>query len=120
MHTSSLRVVEPYCELTECLQLWLEALQAQGASLRTIANYRECVGAFTRFLQARGITTLDAVQPAHIRQWLIAKREQGVSPETLHNAYRNPRAWRRFYMREGLATHNPFATVPTRLRTTTR
>ncbi len=66
------------------------------------------------------ITTLDAVQLVHIRQWLIAKREQGVSPETLHNAYRNPRAWRRFCTREGLATHNPFATVPTRLRTTTR
>ncbi|MFN7019650.1 MAG: site-specific integrase, partial [Fimbriimonadales bacterium] len=86
MHNLNLTVLDTADELTESLQLWLDALQANGASLRTIENYRDCVGAFIRFLQAHGVSTLDKVDPVHIRRWLIDKREQGVSPETLHNA----------------------------------
>jgi hypothetical protein len=38
----------------ECLELWLESLFAQGASPRTVQNYRESVGAFIRYLESDG------------------------------------------------------------------
>lgn len=111
MQTSSLTIVRTSDELTETLQLWLESLQARGATQRTIDNYRECVGAFIRFLQAQGVDTLADVQPLHIRKWLASKRRQGVSPATLHNAYRNPRAWWNWCLQEELTRNNPFVKV---------
>jgi len=110
MKTASLEVLHSCSELTEAFTLWLEALEARGTSPRTLANYREGVGKFVAFLEQHA-TTLDAVQPHHIRKWLIEKQRKGVSPNTLHNAYRNPRAFWNWCIREGLTENNPFAKV---------
>jgi hypothetical protein len=108
MLRSSLEVLHSCSEIREAFTLWLEALEARGTSPRTLANYREGVGKFVAFLEQHA-TTLDAVQPHHIRKWLIEKQRKGVSPNTLHNAYRNPRAFWNWCMREELTANNPFA-----------
>lgn len=111
MRNASLASHKPYSELSECLELWLEALLAQGASPQTVKNYRQGVGAFIEFLHHASLTTLDAVQPHHIRKWLLQRRQAGVKPITLQNDYRNPRAWWNWCLREGLTDNNPFAKV---------
>lgn len=103
MHTISL--------LQEAFELWLESLLAQGASPRTVNNYRQGVGAFLNFLQRWNLHTLDAVQPHHIRKWLLSRRQAGVRPITLQNDYRNPRAFWNWCLREGLTENNPFSKV---------
>jgi site-specific recombinase XerD len=110
MQSASLRVWDTNT-LFSTLELWLEALQAQRFSPRTVQNYRECVTPFVTFLQQQGCQQLEEVQPHHIRKWLIHKQAQGVSSHTLHNAYRNPRTFWNWCIREGLTEHNPFAKV---------
>jgi site-specific recombinase XerD len=97
-------------EIREAFTLWLEALEARAVAPRTIENYRECVEKFVAFLEHHA-STLDDVQPQHIRKWLIERQRAGVSPHTLHNAYRIPRIFWRWCLREELTTHDPFAKV---------
>jgi integrase/recombinase XerC len=97
-------------EIREAFTLWLESLEARGIAPRTLENYREGVGQFVAFLEQHA-TTLDAVQPAHIRKWLIHKQRKGVSPYTVRNAYRLPRLFWRWCIKEELTTNDPFAKV---------
>jgi site-specific recombinase XerD len=101
---------EQNSEIREVFTLWLEALEARGIAPRTLENYREGVGEFVAFLEQHA-TTLDAVQPAHIRKWLIHKQRKGVSPYTVRNAYRLPRLFWRWCIKEELTTNDPFAKV---------
>ena len=93
------------------MELWLEALQARGASARTVKNYRESVAPFVMFLHQQGCVRLEDVTPHHVRRWLLYRQQQNLSTHTLHNSYRNPRAWWNWCIREGLTEHNPFAKV---------
>ncbi len=67
---------------------------------------------FLRHLQAQGVDTLDAVQPAHIRRWLLDRRQAGIAPQTLANSYRIPRVYWNWCLREGLTENDPFKRVP--------
>jgi integrase/recombinase XerD len=110
VETLSFSVVRARSEIREAFEVWLEALQVRGVSLRTLENYRECVGKFVAFIEQYA-HTLDAVEPTHIRKWLLFRRQQGVSPHTLSNDHRNPRAFWNFCLREELTTNDPFAKV---------
>lgn len=110
MKATRLSLWEQNSEIREVFTLWLEALEARGIAPRTLENYREGVGQFVAFLEQHA-TTLDAVQPAHIRKWLIHKQRKGVSPYTVRNAYRLPRLFWRWCIKEELTTNDPFAKV---------
>ncbi|GIV17111.1 MAG: tyrosine recombinase XerD [Armatimonadota bacterium] len=110
MQNASLHITDT-STLYVTLQLWLEALQARGASARTLKNYRESVTPFITFLTQQGCFALEDVQPVHIRRWLLHRQQQNLSTHTLHNSYRNPRAFWNWCIREGLTEHNPFAKV---------
>ncbi len=107
----ALRVEETPHEIPWALELWLEALDAKGCSSNTIACYRYYLQPFVEFLARQGVSTLDAVQPMHIRRWLLSRRAQGVSPKTLRNSHVFPQVFWNWCMREGLTEHNPFAKV---------
>ncbi len=107
---ASLRITDTNTIFTT-LELWLEAVQARGASARTVKNYRECVSLFAHFLHQQGCHTLEDVQPQHIRRWLLHRQQQNLSTHTLHNSYRNPKAFWNWCIREGLTESNPFAKV---------
>jgi integrase/recombinase XerD len=99
-------------ELEEAFHLWLESMQARQFSPNTLRGYRVNVGAFIRYLRKQlNLTTLDAVQPQHIRRWLIYRQQHGVSNAQLHNDYRQPRTFWNWCLREELTTNNPFAKV---------
>ncbi|MDM7461463.1 MAG: tyrosine-type recombinase/integrase [bacterium] len=107
--THHFTVVDTYTPLREAFELWLESLQARQASPKTIRGYRSEVGAFIRFLEAQGITSLEEVQALHIRKWLIHRQAQGVSPAQLHHDWRKPRTFWRWALREELVAHDAFA-----------
>jgi len=115
--SSGLGHFQPYTvatqsELEEAFQLWLESMQARQFSPNTLRGYRVNVGAFLRYLQENlNLTTLDAVQPHHIRKWLIYRQQHGISNAQLHNDYRQPRTFWRWCIKEELTTHDPFAKV---------
>ncbi len=117
MKSSGLGHFQPYIvatqsELEEAFQLWLESMQARQFSPNTLRGYRVNVSAFLRYLQENlNLTTLDAVQPHHIRKWLIYRQQHGVSNAQLHNDYRQPRTFWRWCIKEELTTHDPFAKV---------
>jgi site-specific recombinase XerD len=91
MKATRLSLWEQNSEIREVFTLWLEALEARGVAPRTLENYRDRRRSeFVAFLEPHA-TTLDAVQPHHIRKWLIHKQRKGVSPHTVRNAYRLPR-----------------------------
>ncbi|GIV11781.1 MAG: tyrosine recombinase XerD [Fimbriimonadales bacterium] len=98
-------------ELHEAFELWLESMQARQLAPKTLANYRLEVGNFLRFLNELGITTLDAVQPHHIRKWLIHRQQKGVSNRQLQNDYQSPRTFWNWCLKEELTTNNPFLKV---------
>ena len=110
MKATRLSLWEQNSEIREVFTLWLEALEARGIAPRTLENYREGVGQFVAFLEPHA-TTLDAVQPHHIRKWLIERQRAGVSAHTVRNAYRLPRMFWRWCLREELTTNDPFAKV---------
>ena len=110
MKATRLSLWEQNSEIREVFTLWLEALEARGIAPRTLENYREGVGQFMAFLEPHA-TTLDAVQPAHIRKWLLHKQRKGVSPYTVRNAYRLPRLFWRWCLREELTANDPFQKV---------
>jgi site-specific recombinase XerD len=97
--------------LVEARDLFITAIQAEGFSPATVANYESSLGLFIRFLHEQGVHHLQEVTPAHVRAWLVHKREQGVSQYHLHNCYRLPRRWWRWLMDEGLVQHDAFANV---------
>ncbi len=96
--------------LEEALELWLEALRASGASSATLTTDRHTVSRFVRFLRPWA-TTLDEVQPAHIRKWLLSRMDMGLRPASVHNYYRIPRTFWRWCLREQLTTNDPFRLV---------
>ncbi len=110
MKTPRLSIQVQQSEIREAFTLWLESLEARGIAPRTLENYRDGVGEFVAFLEQHA-TTLDAVQPAHIRKWLIHKQRKGVSPYTVRNAYRLPRLFWRWCLREELTANDPFQKV---------
>lgn len=109
--TFHLWTVQKRNELQESLNLWLESMQARGLSPKTLRNYRDTVGRFVNFLESLNLTTLDAVNPPHVRRWLLHRQAQGVSSYELYNAYRQPHTFWRWCMREGLTENDPFARV---------
>ena len=99
-------------ELEDAFHLWLESMQARGLSPKSLTGYASEVGQFVRFLREQlNLTTLDAVQPHHIRKWLIYRQQHGISNAQLHNDYRKPRTFWRWCLREELTTNDPFAKV---------
>lgn len=100
------------CNLLEqTFELWLESLQAQQASPKTIHGYRSEVGAFIRFLSEQGLTEHEQVEATHVRRWLLYRQSKRVSSAQLHHDWRKPRTFWRWCLREGLTEHDAFAKV---------
>ena len=97
--------IEPACEsfLSRCVALNL----ARG----TVAWYKRLLADLTRFLASRKIETLQAIEPAVLRDFLTHLRQQGQASETVFGTYGALRCAFGFWNREGLLSRNPMALV---------
>ena len=94
--------------LHNTVNLWLEHLEAQGCSERTINTYRFIMVTFLRFA---GNIPLTEVTPDSIRRYLIARRRQGLSPQTIAGNYRTLSSFFAWCVRHGLLDTNPCEAV---------
>ncbi len=103
--------VQVRSELRECLNLWLDTVALKTESKHTVCVYGQVVSRFLEYLEVRGIDTLDAVEPCHVRAYLLERKQSGISPSTLAKDYRHLHAFWNWCLREELTTNNPFAKV---------
>jgi site-specific recombinase XerD len=112
MHTTwgHLKVAER-TELTEYLNLWLETVALSSESRHTVNAYRKVLRPFLDYLEAQGVSSIHAIQPAHIRAYLLRRKAQGISQYTLAKDYRHLHAFMNWLVKEGFLETNPCAKV---------
>lgn len=96
--------------LQQAVQSFLLDCQARSLSPKTIAYYRQDLATLTRFLDAQGIATVDALRPDAIRRYLIALQDSH-NDGGVHGHFRALRAFVRFLVAEQELPSNPLANV---------
>lgn len=91
------RVTAP--DLTTWRDAFLTATKAASRSPATLAIYGRVLAAFVAFCSARGVATVEAIDPGIIREHLLAVAE-GHAPSTVHRHYRTIKTWLRWYEEE--------------------
>lgn len=72
MHnTRGLFTIQVCSELRECLRLWLDTVALRTESRHTTRVYEQVALHLLQYLEAQGISTLDAVEPRHVRMYLL-------------------------------------------------
>ena len=62
--------------LKSAVEKFLRALEANGRRKRTIDSYEQRLDGMLRSFSARGITTIEAVEPDDLDIWVVAMRRQ--------------------------------------------
>ncbi len=98
------------------LQTWLDEYlryleMEKGASPYTLRNYGSEIGQFAAFLEARDITSWDAVTPRLLEEWLGELARAGIAPASVSRRLYEVRAFFHFLARRGYLEENPLASV---------
>lgn len=97
-------------EIGDAYAGWMLDLEARRCSAKTLEHYHYCLGAFVDWLQdARQLTHLHQVTPAHIRTYLASLGARKLSGNTALGVYRDIRAWCNFCVVEGWLSTSPTA-----------
>lgn len=92
-----------------------ESFLARCAALNlakgTIAWYGRILGDLARFLGARGVDSLAAVEASILREYLADLRRRGQASETVFRTWAALRCAFRFWGREGILPRDPMALV---------
>lgn len=96
---------------------YLDHLEAEvGASRHTVAAYRRDLGRYASWLEAQGVTGIDAVHADHVAgfaQWLSAgdAGRAGLAASSVARSVAAVRSFHRFAVRDGEAAGDPAAEV---------
>jgi hypothetical protein len=87
--------VQVRSELRECLNLWLDTVALKTESKHTVCVYGQVVLRFLEYLEARGIDTLDTVEPCHVRAYLLERvLEVRIYTAFTPNSHKRSTFWR--------------------------
>lgn len=89
---------------------WLAA--ERGRSANTVRAYRRDLRAYCDWLAMTG-RSLDDVEPADLDAWVGELRRRGLAPASVKRSTVAVRSLHRFRLQEGLAEHDPAASVET-------
>jgi site-specific recombinase XerD len=89
-----------YPDLRRWVDGFFVAKRAKGAAPRTLAFYREKLGAFVSHCQGRNVTVIEAIDAGLIREFLVQLSDQGHNPGGVHAYYRTVRTFLLWYERE--------------------
>ncbi len=92
--------------LTQALDLFLTAKQAERVTARTLANYRYFLSRFVAWLAERDITTLGGITAQHPRAYLAELNTKEYTAWTVHDYARPLKTFLRFLHAEGLTAEN--------------
>ena len=99
------------------IDLWLARLAGERqASPHTVAGYRRDLAKLLRFMQARQITSIDALDSNLMRTFIAEEHrsktgKDGLSPKSLQRLLSSCRSLFRQLNREGLLAHDPLLGV---------
>lgn len=79
----------------------------RGLSANTLSSYERDVNQFIYYVEAHGLTGLDAVQRHHISRYMLHLKEQGRKAATLSRHIVSVRAFFLYLVTEGLIMNNP-------------
>jgi len=83
-------------DLTTWRDAFTTATKAAGRTPSTLIVYGRVLTAFVAFCSARGVATVEAIDPSIIREHLLAIAERHA-PSTVHRHYRVIKTWLRWY-----------------------
>jgi integrase/recombinase XerC len=93
--------------MTDPLEAFLRHLSVErNASAHTLRSYRVDLTDFQRFLAARGVAGLDAVDARVVRAWLATLHARGLAPASIGRKLAAVRSASRFLVRRGLLGRN--------------
>jgi len=101
----------------EVVAAYLDHLRVEaGASVHTISSYRRDLRRYVGFLDSEGVTSLDAVTPAHVSGFGASLREgfedrPGLSASSAARAVVAVRSFHKFALLDNAASDNPAAGV---------
>lgn len=84
----------------------------RGASVHTIDAYRRDLAAYVDVLEARGVTTADAVTRDDITEFIRRFHEAGLAPSTVERKVAAVKSLHKFLVREGITDNHPTARLP--------
>lgn len=71
--------------MQQILNIYLNDLEQQNFSTKTIKTYRNNIGQLIRYLNHIGITNIEAINPLHIKQFIAFKKENSCNPISINN-----------------------------------
>ena len=71
--------------MKQILNVYLNDLEQQNFSIKTIKTYRNNILQLIRHLNSMDITNIEDIAPMHIKQFISYKKENGCSPISINN-----------------------------------
>lgn len=71
--------------MKQILNIYLNDLELQSFSARTIKTYRNNIGQLIKYLNSMDITNIEDISPMHIKQFIAFKRENNCSAVYINN-----------------------------------
>lgn len=97
--------------LSLAYESYLLSLQAARRAPRTLEYYREKLGPFVSWLEARSVSEVSAITADHIRAFLLEREQAGRSPMSIHHHAACIKAWCNFLVSEELLAASPMRKV---------
>ena len=79
--------------LNAALKEYLLECELRNYTEKTIKGYRNSIELLVNYLQQNGITDVDEVLPAHIKQFLTNLQRAGRKPSYINGLHKAFRAW---------------------------
>ena len=71
--------------MEQILNIYLNDLEQQNFSIKTIKTYKNNIRILIRHLNSIDITDIEQITPLHIKQFIAFKRENGCSAVYINN-----------------------------------
>lgn len=91
----------PQNPLKELVNEFCFACKCKHYSPRTVANYQKELSYLLHFLEGKGITLLEQVEPIYIKEFLLEKLEAGRKPQYVNDLLKACKVFFRYVKEEG-------------------
>jgi integrase/recombinase XerD len=95
----------------QALDDFLLACEAKRLSPKTLRYYDFEVRRFLAYVAEDGVTTLEAIEPNHIRRFFTVLADRGLQANSQHASARAIQAWLNWCVKEGLVERSPMTLV---------
>lgn len=91
--------------LTELLEEYLMECQIKGYSKLTVKHTGLNI---KKFINETGLSEVELVKPAHIKQYIVKRQESGIKSVTINTQLKHIRCMYKYAISEGIISSSPF------------